>query len=144
MQASGQSSGKETVLVVEDAESIRKMVCAMLGQAGYLCMEAGDGEEAFRLIHGAPSAVNLILTDVMMPRMGGPELARRVAQSWPELRILFMSGFSEDPVVRSIERSQSLFLAKPFTAGALLDKVRTILGSPWTGLPDTNIGAGAP
>ena len=79
-----------------------------------------------------------------MPRMGGPELARRVAQSWPELRILFMSGFSEDPVVRSIERSQSLFLAKPFTAGALLDKVRTILGSPWNGLPDSNMGAGAP
>jgi two-component system, cell cycle sensor histidine kinase and response regulator CckA len=144
VQGSDQIARKETVLVVEDAESIRKMVCAMLAQAGYRCMEAGDGEEAFRLVTGAPSAVDLILTDVMMPKMGGPELARKVSQLWPQLRILFMSGFSEDPVVRSIEKtSQSLFLAKPFTAGALLDRVRGILGSPWKGLPDTNLGAGA-
>jgi CheY-like chemotaxis protein len=141
VQRSDQSWGKETILVVEDADSIRKMVCAMLGQAGYRCLEAGDGEEAFCLLHGAPRAVDLILTDVMMPKMGGPELARRVAQLWPELRIMFMSGFSADPVVRSIEKSQSLFLAKPFTAGALLDKVRAILGAPWRGLPDTNQGA---
>jgi CheY-like chemotaxis protein len=143
VQGSDQSWGKETVLVVEDAESIRKMVCAMLDQAGYRSLEAGDGEEAFHLVQGAPGAVDLILTDVMMPRMGGPELARRVAQQWPALRILFMSGFSADPVVRSIEKSQSLFLAKPFTAGALLDKVRAVLGAPWKGLSDTNLGASA-
>ena len=142
MQGSDQGCAKGTVLVVEDAESIRKMVCAMLGQAGYRCLEAGDGEEAFRLVHGAPGAVDLILTDVMMPKMGGPELARRVAHRWPDLRIMFMSGFSADPVVRSIEKSQSLFLAKPFTAGALLDKVRAILQAPWKGLADTNLGAG--
>lgn len=134
--------GKETILVVEDAESIRKMVCAMLGQAGYRCLEAGDGEEAYRLVHGAPRAVDLILTDVMMPKMGGPELARRVSQLRPDLRVLFMSGYSEDPVVRSLERSAPLFLAKPFTAGALLEKVRMTLDLPWKGLPDSNQGAG--
>lgn len=134
------SADKETILVVEDAESIRTMVCAMLGQAGYRCLEAGDGEEAFRMVHGAPRAVDLVLTDVMMPKMGGPELARRVSHLRPDLRVLFMSGFSEDPVVRSIERSASLFLAKPFTAGALLEKVRLILDRPWKGLPDSNLG----
>jgi two-component system cell cycle sensor histidine kinase/response regulator CckA len=133
----------ETILVVEDAESIRKMVCAMLAQAGYRCLEAGDGEEAFHLVQGAPGAVDLVLTDVMMPKMGGPELARRVSQIRPDLRVLFMSGYSDDPVVRSIERSASLFLAKPFTATALLDKVRGILDAPWSGLPEANQGAGA-
>jgi two-component system cell cycle sensor histidine kinase/response regulator CckA len=134
---------KETVLVVEDAESIRKMVCAMLGQAGYRCLEAGDGEEAYRMVHGAPRAVDLVLTDVMMPKMGGPELARRVAQLRPDLRVLFMSGYSDDLVVRSIERSASLFLAKPFTTGALLEKVRAALDMPWKGLPDPNLGVNA-
>jgi CheY-like chemotaxis protein len=133
----------ETILVVEDAESIRKMVCAMLGQAGYRCLEAADGDEAYRLLHGAAAAVDLVLTDVMMPKMGGPELARRVGRLRPELRVLFMSGYSDDPVVRSIERSAGLFLAKPFTAGALLDKVRSMLDSPWSGLTDSNLGAGA-
>ena len=133
----------ETILVVEDAESIRKMVCAMLGQGGDRCLEAADGEEAYRLVHGAPGVVDLVLTDVVMPKMGGPELARRIGRLRPDLRIIFMSGYSEDPLVRSIERSVSLFLAKPFTSGALLEKVRAILDAPWTGLSDQNLGAEA-
>jgi two-component system cell cycle sensor histidine kinase/response regulator CckA len=133
----------ETILVVEDAEPIRKMVCSMLSQAGYRCMEAGDGEEAYRLVHGAPFAMDLVLTDVVMPKMGGSELARRLANLRADLRILFMSGYSEDPVVRTIERSGSLFLAKPFTAGALLEKVRSILAAPWSGLTGSSQGAGA-
>jgi len=137
------NSLKETILVVEDAESIRKMVCAMLSGAGYRCMEAADGEEAYHIVAGAPKAIDLILTDVMMPKMGGPELARRVGNIRPELRVVFMSGYSEDPVVRSIERSASLFLPKPFTAAALMDKVRRSLDAPWTGLPDSNQGADA-
>jgi two-component system cell cycle sensor histidine kinase/response regulator CckA len=134
---------KETILVVEDVESIRKMVCVMLAQVGYRCVEANDGEEAYRIVHGAPQALDLVLTDVMMPKMGGPELARRVAQLRPDLRVLFMSGYSDDAVVRSIERSASLFLVKPFTASALLEKVRLALERPWMGLPDPNVGAGA-
>src|SRR4051812_31758012 len=140
----GDSNGrKETILVVEDAESIRKMVCAMLSGAGYQCMEAGDGEEAYRMVVGAPAAIDLILTDVMMPKMSGPELAKRVGNIRPELRVIFMSGYSEDPVVRTIERSASMFLPKPFTAAALMDKVRQTLDTPWNGLPDSNLGAGA-
>jgi two-component system, cell cycle sensor histidine kinase and response regulator CckA len=78
-----------------------------------------------------------------MPHVGGIELARRIASVHPELRIIFMSGYSDDPVVRTIERSPSIFLAKPFTAAALLEKVRSTLEQPWIGLPEANSGAGA-
>jgi CheY-like chemotaxis protein len=132
-----------TILVVEDAESIRRMVCAMLSQAGYRCVEAGDGDEAYRLLTAAPADIDLVLTDVMMPRMGGAELARRVSELRPDLRLIVMSGYSDDPVVRTIERSQSIFLPKPFTAAALMEKVRETLDTPWNGLPDPNHGAGA-
>jgi two-component system, cell cycle sensor histidine kinase and response regulator CckA len=131
------------ILVVEDAETIRKMVCAMLTQWGYRCLDACDGAEALRLVESAPDAIDLVLTDVLMPKMGGAELARRLANIRPDLRILFMSGYTEDPIVRTIERSRSMFLEKPFTAAALMDKVREILEGPWAGLPQVNTGAGS-
>jgi CheY-like chemotaxis protein len=133
----------ETILVAEDAVPIRKMVCAMLAQSGYRTLEAADGREALDLLQGAPSAIQLLITDVIMPNIGGIELARRVARINPAMRILFMSGYSDDPVVRSIERSPSVFLAKPFTASALLEKVKQALEAPWPGLPEANSGAGA-
>jgi two-component system, cell cycle sensor histidine kinase and response regulator CckA len=132
----------QTIVVAEDAAPIRKMVCAMLAQSGYRCLEAGDGREALTLVEAAPQAIDLLLTDVIMPNMGGVELARRVSRIEPNVRILFMSGYSDDPLVRSIERSPALFLAKPFTAPTLLDKVREMLVAPWPGLPETNSGAG--
>jgi two-component system, cell cycle sensor histidine kinase and response regulator CckA len=131
----------ERILVVEDAETIRKMVCAMLNQSGYRCIDAGDGEEALRLVERAQD-IDLVLTDVMMPKMGGAELARRLSRLRPDLRIVFMSGYSEDPIVRTIERSPSIFLAKPFTATALMEKVRHTLDLPWNGIPEANSGAG--
>jgi len=133
----------ETIVVAEDAVPIRKMLCAMLSQSGYRCLEAADGREALDLIQAAPQAIDLLLTDVIMPNMGGIDLARRVARVEPRVRILFMSGYSDDPIVRSIERSPASFLAKPFTASALLEKVRETLDSPWQGLPEANSGAGA-
>jgi two-component system cell cycle sensor histidine kinase/response regulator CckA len=132
----------EVILVVEDAENIRKMVCAMLSQAGYRCVDAGNGEEALALVERAPDSIDLVLTDVVMPRMGGPELARRLASVRPDLRIVFMSGYSEDPIVSTIERSPAIFLAKPFTAAALMGKVRETLEHRWSGLPQANIGVG--
>ncbi len=142
MDSSNGGGHNETILVVEDAETIRKMVCAMLGQAGYRCFDAGNGEEALQLVQGASDRIDLVLTDVMMPRMGGAELARHLARLRPGLRVVFMSGYSDDPVVRTIERSPSLFLAKPFTANALMEKVRDTLDHPWHGLPEVNSGAG--
>jgi two-component system cell cycle sensor histidine kinase/response regulator CckA len=140
VDAEGDDGHNEVILVVEDAEIIRRMVCAMLSQSGYRCLEACDGAEALRLVEGATEAIDLVLTDVVMPHMDGPEMARRLAQVRPGLRVVFMSGYSEAPVVRTMKRSPSIFLPKPFTATALMDKVREILDSPWAGLPQAYTG----
>ena len=123
---------KETILVVDDAEVIRKMICAMLVQNGYGCLEACDGHEALRTLEGEP--VHLVLTDVSMPGMGGTELASRLARERPEMRVVFMSGYSDHPVVRQVERTPAIFLPKPFTAGVLMEKIRQVLDQPWVGL----------
>src|SRR5581483_4205350 len=120
----------QTILVVEDAETIRKMVCAMLAHDGYKCLEASDGAEALEIVE-RPQPIHLILTDVVMPRVGGAELARRIAQIRPEIRIIFMSGYSDDPLLHRVERTPNNFLAKPFTASALMGKVRQVLDEPW-------------
>jgi DNA-binding NtrC family response regulator len=124
------------ILVVDDAEPIRKMVSAMLKLAGYRCLEAADGDEGFRIFASAATEVDLILTDVVMPKMDGAELARRVASVRPDLRVVFMSGFSDNPVVLGVEQTRSLFLPKPFTAGALVEKIRQALDPPCQGLAD--------
>jgi DNA-binding response OmpR family regulator len=126
--------GTETILVVDDAEVIRKMVCIVLAQAGYRCLEAADGIAALRLLEGARDGVNLMLTDITMPGMNGAELARRVGDSMPHVRILFMSGHADDPAMRTVARMTALFLAKPFTIQELTEKVRCALDRPWRGV----------
>jgi DNA-binding NtrC family response regulator len=127
------NSRRETILVVDDAVTIRKMVCAMLSQNGYGCLEAGDGQEALgKLVRAEP--VHLVLTDVVMPGMGGAELAQRLAREWPDMRVMFMSGYSDHPVVGAIERAPAHFLPKPFTATTLIEKIRRVLDEPWEGL----------
>jgi two-component system cell cycle sensor histidine kinase/response regulator CckA len=128
--------GSETILVVEDAEAIRTMVCAMLAQQGYRCLEAADGVDALRRLDEPCGPVHLVLTDVVMPKMTGIDLGRRLVQIRPQLPIIFMSGYSDDPAVRNFESVPSIFLPKPFTATTLLEKVRCALDRPWTGLPE--------
>jgi len=129
------SQTPETILVVEDAETVRKMVCAMLTQSGYHCLEASDGAEAVRLLESS-NHVQLVLTDMVMPNMSGSDLANHLSRTRPELRIAFMSGYTEDPVVRTIEKAAVIFLAKPFTSAALKEKIRQALDRPWNGLPE--------
>lgn len=124
----------ETVLVVEDSEPIRRVVCYMLRQTGYNCLEAANGAEAVNLLRSG-GGVHLVLTDVVMPEMGGAELARYLAREHPAVRVLFMSGYTDDPMVRALERTP-IFLAKPFTAAALTNSVRRALEYPWKGFPD--------
>jgi CheY-like chemotaxis protein len=113
------------------------MICAMLTQTGYHCLEAGDGSEALRLLEGV-EGVRLVLTDVIMPNMDGAELARQLAQTRPDLRIVFMSGYVDDSVVRSLGKASLLFLPKPFTAATLMDTVKEALDGPWPGIRDRN------
>jgi two-component system, cell cycle sensor histidine kinase and response regulator CckA len=118
---------RETILVVEDAEPVRKMVCSMLHGFGYGVREAADGAEALKLLQRECESIHLVLTDVVMPEMSGTELAHHVYSVCPKLPIIFMSGYSEDHAFRGMERAGSAFLPKPFTASALVDKVRETL-----------------
>jgi len=129
-----------TILVVDDAAAIRRMVCAMLTQTGYNCLEAGDGTEALRLLEDT-SDVHLVLTDMTMPHMDGAELAWHLSRIRPELRIMFMSGYTDSTVARFADGSGVLFLPKPFTATSLMAKVRQALDGPWGGVPDVRQGS---
>jgi two-component system, cell cycle sensor histidine kinase and response regulator CckA len=116
------------------------MVRLMLEQSGYEVLEAPDGSDALKILQNKPGAIDLVLTDVTMPRMSGPELAARISRERPGLRILFMSGYSDEPAVQQIERCSTLFIAKPFTADALEAKVREALRRPWTGVRKSGPG----
>jgi CheY-like chemotaxis protein len=124
----------QTILVVEDGEAVRKMICSMLSQNGYQCVEAADGEQALVLLEGIRS-VDLVLTDLMMPGMSGTELAKHISKEYPQIRIIFMSGYCDDPVIRTPDAGSGWFLAKPFTASTLAESVRRALDRPWKGLP---------
>jgi two-component system cell cycle sensor histidine kinase/response regulator CckA len=121
----------ETILVVEDAEAIRKMVGTILAQSGYRVLEACDGADALETLESSPESVHLVITDVVMPKMNGAELAQRLAVARPELRIMLMSGYADDAIVRSMQTDPAyVFLEKPFTATALTTKVRMALDHP--------------
>lgn len=126
---SDSDSRAETILVVEDAEAIRKMVCAMLSSAGYRCLEASNGHEALEIAQDWNHSFELVLTDMVMPRMGGVEFVRHLSTTRPEVRVVFMSGYSEDPLESHVER-RAAFLSKPFTASDLLETVRESLDRP--------------
>ncbi len=144
MDQNGSESRRATILVVEDAEPIRRMVAQMLMQSGYNSLEAGDGADALTVLDSHSDTVDLVLTDLLMPRMTGAELAEHLARLRPGLPILFMSGYSEDPVVMAIGRTRDNFLAKPFTASALLDKVRQALSGWQGGASEIRSGSSAP
>ena len=120
--------GTETILVVEDDDSVRELVRLMLEANGYEVLTVHDADEAARLCLERPSPVHLLLTDVMMPEVNGRALAERLGELAPDMRVLFMSGYSEEAVYRhGILGDQSAFLEKPFTERALARKVREIL-----------------
>src|SRR5580700_11384426 len=126
---------KETILVVEDGDAVRNLVCLMLVQNGYGVLEACDGREALRVCEMHPEPIQLVLTDLVMPYMKGAELAERLGRSHPGLRILLMSGYTDEPAVQRLGRNSVAFLAKPFTSVDLVEKVRQVLDAPWSGLP---------
>jgi len=118
----------ESILVVEDDERVRRMVVAALARAGYRVIEAVDGTEAIRLLDSAGSNIDLCLSDVVMPGMGGREVAEHIRARHPGLRMLFMSGYTDDTVLlEGVVRADVPFLHKPFTPEELLEKIRQVL-----------------
>src|SRR4051794_28149420 len=118
--------GSETIMVVEDDEGVRELVRLMLEANGYEVLTVGDAEEAARLC--TVRGIDLLLTDVVMPEVSGSELAERLAALAPDMRVLFMSGYSDEAVVRHGELTEAAaFLEKPFTEKALARKVREVL-----------------
>ncbi len=122
MEISGRPTGI-TVLVVEDTGPLCKMIGRMLHDNGYAVLEAADGAEALAIVNREGGRIQLVLTDVIMPRMTGTELADHLSQLHPELPVLFMSGFAEDPVVQRLTKANGRFLRKPFTARVLIEAV---------------------
>jgi PAS domain S-box-containing protein len=120
--------GTETIVVVEDDPSVRELVRVMLDGCGYKILSAPDADTAARLCGKHPGGVDLLLTDVVMPDVGGRVLAERLTALFPSLRVLFMSGYSDEAVFRhGIIRPDTAFIEKPFSQAALARKVREVL-----------------
>jgi PAS domain S-box-containing protein len=121
--------GSGTVLVVDDDQSLRYLVRRTLGSVGYTVLMAEDGNAALRLIEEHQGAIQLLLTDLVMPEMSGHELARRSREVNPGLRVLYMSGYTEDEAMRqSIQSDGTAFVAKPFSVSSLTRGVSRALG----------------
>ena len=120
--------GDETVLLVEDEDQVRRVLVAVLVRNGYQVLPASGGREAIRIAETEERPIHLLLTDVVMPEISGPEVVARVRASRPGLRALCMSGYTDDTVLRhGILESGMAFLQKPITPAALLRKVREVL-----------------
>jgi CheY-like chemotaxis protein len=120
--------GRETVLLVEDNDQVRTVIGALLSRWGYTVVEASGPSEAIRLSDGHPGPLDLLVTDVVMPELGGRELAERLTLARPNLKVLYISGYAADSAVRDrLQTTDVAFLQKPFGADLLARKVRDVL-----------------
>ncbi len=132
----GVLSGTETILLVEDEEAVRKLVRRTLEKHGYQLLVAATGTEALEILQNHSERIHLVITDVIMPQMGGRQLAERLKALHPKIRILFVSGYTESSVLRSGNLAEGeAFLQKPFTPLALARRVRELLDQG-NGAPD--------
>ena len=130
-------SGSETVLLVEDDRAVRMLASEMLQMNGYKVLPARDGPEALELIRGHNRPIHLLLTDVVMPQMSGRQLAESIAGIHPEIRVLYMSGYTDGVIAHhGVLDDGVAYLQKPFTADCLARKVREVLDSRRGRRPD--------
>jgi CheY-like chemotaxis protein len=117
------------VLLVEDEPSVRDLALRLLNQQGYKVLEAANGEEALRVVQEhAGEKIHLLLTDVVMPQMGGKELANRLKLLRPDVKVLYTSGYTDDAIVHhGVLEPGTHFLQKPFSPKTLSHKVREVL-----------------
>jgi len=121
--------GTETILVAEDELGVRTLVCETLEHLGYTVLRATDGHEALRTLeqHGF---IHLLLTDVIMPVIGGCELARRVSAMRPGTKVVYMSGYTDDTLAfYGLPQPDTSYIQKPFTPVALAEKLRQVLST---------------
>jgi PAS domain S-box-containing protein len=120
--------GSETILLVEDELAVRSVATRILMNQGYVVLAASNAEEAFALVDREDGAIDLVLTDVVMPDMGGPEMVSRLTARWPGLKVVYMSGYAEgDKLGANLLGSEISFLQKPFSAESLVLTVRAVL-----------------
>jgi CheY-like chemotaxis protein len=125
----GPPGAGETILLVEDEEPVRTLLRDVLRRFGYTVLEAPDGPEAEEASAAHPGTIDLLLTDLVMPRMNGMQVAASITGSRPGTRVLYMSGFTDHPLVqRGVADGRMAFIAKPFTPEGLARKIREVLG----------------
>jgi len=124
------AGGSETILLVEDEESVRQLVRETLEARGYRVLEAENGNAALALAAQHSESIDLIVTDVIMPGLSGHELVQHLQATRPATKVLYLSGYAEDAVSTPLTESPKAFLQKPFTLQNLSRKVREVLGSP--------------
>jgi two-component system, cell cycle sensor histidine kinase and response regulator CckA len=123
-----EAAGTERILVVEDDESVRELARRILERAGYRVVTAESGPDALRWCEGVKDAPDLILTDIVMPQMSGPQMVAVAQYRWPRVRVLYMSGHAGDAIdAQGVSAAEVEFIAKPFTAAELSAKVRHVL-----------------
>ena len=124
------SRGEETILLVEDDERVRALVVSVLKRSGYIILEAAQGEQALDIARAYAAPIHLLLTDVVMPGMSGRVLSEKVTSLRSETRVLFMSGYSDDAMLRhGVQTGSAQFIQKPFSMDALTAKIREMLGT---------------
>jgi len=132
------SRGHETVLLVEDDDAVRALAAEILTQQGYTVLEAKNGPEALRLCQGHSGPLDLLATDVVMPRMSGLRLADRLRAVRPQVKVLFISGYPDEALgEHGVQASDIVLLQKPFAPATLSRKVREVLDRPVSPLPST-------
>src|SRR5262249_55585382 len=124
--SSPQRSGGETILLVEDEKGIRELAAKFLTRNGYTVLPAGDGDEALDLATHHPRPIDLLVTDMLMPKRNGRELVRLLGRSIPEMKILFISGYLQQGADSRLEQAAA-YLPKPFSMEELVRKVREVL-----------------
>ena len=142
-------TGNETVMLVEDEPSVREVTARVLREQGYSVLVAANGVDAMKTVGASsPESVDLVMTDLVMPLMGGTELAAELKPLRPNVQVLYVSGYSDDTAVRrQVMEEGAAFLHKPFTPSQLAHKVRAVLDSrrskfPPTGWPNARAESG--